>query len=278
MSRRAIKEGDCIRFQFNNPYFDDAPETYQTFDMTTPYSAPCEFSTSHKGECSTVDAQTFEIKFTEDNPNSKITGISTGKPFHNPYSSRSFDKIVTSYYESCDTDKVVVEGRTTISAFQQQVILRGDISLKSSSEKLAVPNAVLTVSFKTKTLMPHEGSVSVGVPPWYTISDQRQPVQYSSESVLGFDSTASLESHAAKGFSVLRSNFDASSRALLIFYRGTTTIKAGEEVIFKITDFKNPVNKDSKTGFSITVLDAQGYLVDQSEDDLRLKTHMTEVG
>lgn len=28
MSKRAVKKGDCIRFIFNNPYFDDAPETY----------------------------------------------------------------------------------------------------------------------------------------------------------------------------------------------------------------------------------------------------------
>lgn len=96
--------------------------------------------------------------------------------------------------------------------------------------------------------------------------------------MLSFDSTASIESHASKGFSVLRSNFDASSRALLIFYRGTSVIEAGEEVVFKITDFKNPVNQAPKKGFTLTCLDAQGYLVDQSETDLRLNTKMTVVG
>jgi hypothetical protein len=127
-------------------------------------------------------------------------------------------------------------------------------------------------------MMPHEGSVSLKVPPWYAINEQLSPAQYSSESMIGFDSTASLESHATKGFSVLRSNFDASSRSLLIFYRGTSVIQAGEEVVFKITEFKNPVNQAPKIGFAVTCLDAQGYLVDQSEADLRLKTRMTIVG
>ena len=48
MSRRAVKKGDCIRFVFNNPYFDDAPETYQSFDMSQPYSQPCEVSRRYR--------------------------------------------------------------------------------------------------------------------------------------------------------------------------------------------------------------------------------------
>lgn len=91
-----------------------------------------------------------------------------------------------------------------------------------------MPNAVLSVAFKVKSMMPHEGSVSLKVPSWYTISDSRVPVQSSSESMLSFDSTASFESHASKGFSVVRTNFDASSRSLLIVYRGAAIIKAGE--------------------------------------------------
>lgn len=38
ISRQTIKKDDCIRFIFENPYLDDAPETYKSFDMTTPYS------------------------------------------------------------------------------------------------------------------------------------------------------------------------------------------------------------------------------------------------
>jgi hypothetical protein len=34
-----------------------------------------------------------------------------------------FSIIVTTLYDACDFDKEVVSGRTTISAFQQQVIL-----------------------------------------------------------------------------------------------------------------------------------------------------------
>lgn len=42
MSKQETKTGDCIRYVFNNPYFDDAPETYKSFDMSTPYSEPCK--------------------------------------------------------------------------------------------------------------------------------------------------------------------------------------------------------------------------------------------
>ena len=49
-------------------------------------------------------------------------------------------------------------------------------------------------------------------------------------------------------------------------------------VIFKITNFKNPVNQEEKTGFMISLMDGQGFLVDQSEGNLRLDTGMTEVG
>ena len=73
--------------------------------------------------CSTVDEKTFEIKFTEDNPNTKITGVTTGEPFKNPYSSRMFTRVDTTYYLGCDLAKPVVESRTSISAFQQQVIM-----------------------------------------------------------------------------------------------------------------------------------------------------------
>ena len=44
MSAQAIKKDDCIRFVFQNPYWADAPETYKSFDMTAPYSQPCEVS------------------------------------------------------------------------------------------------------------------------------------------------------------------------------------------------------------------------------------------
>ena len=40
-----------------------------------------QFATSHEGLCTTVDSQTFQILFTEDNPNTRLTGITVGKPF-----------------------------------------------------------------------------------------------------------------------------------------------------------------------------------------------------
>ena len=68
--------------------------------------------------CSVIDSKTFEIKFSKDNPNKKITGRTVGKPFLNPYSSRAFSYVTSSLYEGCDLDKEpLVSGTTTIAAF-----------------------------------------------------------------------------------------------------------------------------------------------------------------
>jgi len=79
--------------------------------------------------------------------------------------------------------------------------------------------------------------------------------------MLGFTSNSIFESHAGEGFEVLRSNFDASTRSLLIVFSGTRQISSEETVVFKISDFKNPVNKDTKNGFRLTTMDSQGFLV-----------------
>lgn len=44
MSKQTVKKDDCIRVNFGNPYSLDAPDTYQSFDMTQPYEEPCKVS------------------------------------------------------------------------------------------------------------------------------------------------------------------------------------------------------------------------------------------
>lgn len=78
----------------------------------------------------------------------------------------------------------------------------------------------------------------------------------SSEAMLEKMSTATFDSHVAKGFKIDQSNWDASSRSLNIVYIGTRFISSTELVVFKISNFKNPVNKNLKTGFRITCLDS----------------------
>ena len=63
--------------------------------------------------------------------------------------------MLTSYYLGCDLNsEPVLEGDTTVAAFQQDVIRESDISLESSSNKLAVTNALLTVTFNPSTILP----------------------------------------------------------------------------------------------------------------------------
>ena len=72
--------------------------------------------------------------------------------------------------------------------------------------------------------------------------------------------------------------FAKAASLLTIKYSGTRVITNTEKAVFRITNFKNPVNKDLKKGFRITTLDSKGYLVDQSEPNLALATRMTEAG
>ena len=109
------------------------------------------------------------------------------------------------------------------------------------------------MSFKPATLMPQNGIISLQVPAWYTVSSEQEPFEYSSESMLSFDSTGKFESLANEGFQIRNSNFDASSRSLILSYSGTRAVRSDETVIIGISGFKNPVNKKVKKGFRISV-------------------------
>jgi hypothetical protein len=119
------------------------------------------------------------------------------------------------------------------------------------------------------------GSISVQVPAWFIISDEKQPAVLSSESMLDFTSGGLFQSHP--DFVVTNNRFDASSRSLLISYSGPEDIE-GEEVTLRITEFKNPVNKKEKYGFRMTTQDTLGYLIDVSDENMRLETEMTILG
>ena len=133
------------------------------------------------------------------------------------------------------------------------------MSFTSSSEKIAVTDANLIVSFTPATVLKASGRVSVQVPAWFIISDEKQPHILSSESMLDFSSAGLFDSHPE--YEVTSSQFDASSRSLLISYTGPEDL-SGEEVILRFTNFKNPVNKKAKSGFKMTTQDALGYLID----------------
>jgi len=74
--------------------------------------------------------------------------------------------------------------------------------------------------------------------------------------MLSFDSEGFFESHAGEGFEVLSTNYDASSSSLTMVYSGTRLISNSEELVFRISNFKNPVNKEVKKGFRLTTQDS----------------------
>ena len=86
-------------------------------------------------------------------------------------------------------------GETSMSAFKQEMIPRHKVSFKSTSEKIAVTDAELIVSFTPETTFKANGRISVQVPAWFVISDEQQPNIVSAESMLDFSSEAFFESH-----------------------------------------------------------------------------------
>ena len=87
--------------------------------------------------------------------NTQIIGSTDGQPFQNPYSSRFFDQVRVAYYLDCDLNETpAVDGTTSITAFQQAVIPDDNVTLKSTSVKLAVADATLIASFKPETILP----------------------------------------------------------------------------------------------------------------------------
>ena len=76
--------------------------------------------------------------------------------------------------------------------------------------------------------------------------------------MLDRNSRVKFTSHEAEGFDIIESQtrFDASTRSLTVFYEGTRVITSTERCVFEISNFKNPVNKKVKNGFSITTLDS----------------------
>lgn len=107
----------------------------------------------------------------------------------------------------------------------------------------------MIVSFTPASVLKASGNISVQVPAWFIISDEKQPAVLSSESMLDFSSEALFMSHP--DYVVTNNRFDASSRSLLISYEGPEDIE-DEEITIRITEFKNPVNKKEKSGFRMT--------------------------
>ena len=64
----------------------------------------------------------MEVRFTADSVFTKITGQTTDRPFLTPYSSREYKSVKVTFYGGCDLAKPLVDGSSSISAFQAQVI------------------------------------------------------------------------------------------------------------------------------------------------------------
>lgn len=91
----------------------------------------------------------------------------------------------------------------------------------SSSDKIGVINAQLSVKFATTSGMQANGVVTISTPAWFAINKESAIKTYSSESMVDFASEASFESHASEGFEVISQTFDSTARSIVIQYSGT---------------------------------------------------------
>ena len=131
-------------------------------------------------------------------------GSSTGTPFQNPYSARRIDRVTTGLYKGCDKNgPPSVIGDVEMSFFQQRMIPDNKAAFTSSSTKIGVINAQLSVKFSTTSGMPANGIVTVAAPAWFAINKESAVKTFSSESMLDFASEASFESHSTEGFEVI---------------------------------------------------------------------------
>ena len=77
--------------------------------------------------------------------------------------------------------------------------------------------------------------------------------------MVGFSSEGYFPNHP--DYTVLSNTFDQAARTITVEYEGPGDI-TDEEIVLKISDFKNPVNRNSKEGFRIFLSDSLGYLIE----------------
>jgi hypothetical protein len=110
------------------------------------------------------------------------------------------------------------------------------------------------------------------VPSWYDATDR----QRSGDGMVGFNSVASFLS--PPGFVVTSRDYDSATQTLMLTYEGPEDSPKDERIIIEVDNFKNPVNLYRRVGFQLTISDLDGFIVDQSYDDLPLAQFMTEIG
>jgi hypothetical protein len=271
MASKTVEAGDCLILEFNDPYESNSPKNYSSFEPNSYFD--CFFSTGNRAICSTTDHQTLQIKFTESSNSYQIAGQTSDRPFKNAYSARSIRDVTVALYDQCNLgSEPLVFGTASMPAFTEANLPKSKVSFTSNSEQIAATDAELTVKFTPRTTFKSTGRVSVQAPAWFIISDDRIPHLLSSESMLGFTSEGYFPNHPQ--YTVTNNVFDQGSRTLTIEYEGPRDT-SDEEIVLKISDLKNPVNRNLKEGFRINLADSLGYLIEQSPANLPLDTPMT---
>jgi len=171
-SRSAVSEGDCIVFDMANPYTrDPIPSEYVPFKPdVVGKQTPCEFTDHDMATCEIVNSSRMKITFKKSQDSLKMDGRTTAKPFSNPYSNRRYDTFMVSMYAKCDLTgtQPKIESKTqTTDNFRAGEIFPSSIKATSSSKKIGVTDAVLSLQFKPPTRMPSKGKISLLVPNWY---------------------------------------------------------------------------------------------------------------
>ena len=231
--------------------------------------------------CSITDQYTLRITFSHEADEivqgARLKGITLGNVFRNPFSARQLRQVEASLYERCDIDaEPIVFSAGTVSAAQSALILTDSnqqaLKFDTSSDRIGVADATLTVSFRPATVFKHGGVVVIKVPSWYDATERQSSV----DGMLGFNSVPSFVTPA--DFVVSSRQYDAATQTLMMVYNGPEDQPNDVTIEIEVSDFKNPVNKYRRQGFQLTTQDLDGFIIDQSYDDLYLEQRMVDIG
>lgn len=178
------------------------------------------------------------------------------------------------FYKQCQTEAApAILGNFRMTSFASGQIDSETVSIQTQSLTVGQTDAILIVKFQPISVLKAKGGIAVQVPAWYKIQDVAfgSPIM-STESMLGFESEAEFRSHSELGYEIISTVFQPSSRTIVVQYEGPQDFQDEVELMF--TNFKTPVNRDTKYGFQISTQDALGYIIDQSIPGLPLGATM----
>lgn len=126
-----------------------------------------------------------------------VQGRTSGNVFKNPYSTRRITDVTVTHLPYCNADLTAkTAGTTRFPAFLPASIAEDRVSITSSSAKIGVTDARVTVVINPSSNLRTQGRIEIKSPPWYLKEKTGQPgvtQDYYAESMIGYNSGANMK-------------------------------------------------------------------------------------